>query len=300
MPPRRNDQPRSGGGARRKGAPKAGSQRRSGGKAGSSGRTGGGKGGRQQARSGRGRDTKGRDGAKRATDRSSRGSAAASGKRRRDLRGAAVDLPNWVIEDLSRTTPNHRIADALAALGEASAAFGEGRYQKALRSALQAKELAPRDATVREVLALSAYRTGDWKQALRELRTYRRFSGELIHIPVEMDVLRALGRDDEVEKAWQLLRDHGSKPGVEKEGRVVYASYLLDQGRIADARQVVAPGRLSDRPFEEDLRLWYVAARAAALDGDGEQARRLRNAILEHDPAFPGIDELEAVIARLS
>ncbi len=222
-----------------------------------------------------------------------------SGKRRRDLRGAAVDLPNWVIEDLSRTTPNHRVADALEALGEASAALADGRFPKALRMAQKAKDLAPRDATVREVLALAAYRTGDWKQALRELRTYRRFSGELTHVPVEMDTLRALDRDDDVERAWGLLRDHGARPQVMKEGRVVYASYLLDHDRVAEAREVVRPGRLSDRPFDEDLRLWYVAARAAALHGEGDEARRLRNAILEHDPSFPGIDELERLIARL-
>jgi tetratricopeptide (TPR) repeat protein len=203
-----------------------------------------------------------------------------------------------VIEDLSRTTPNHRIADALEQLGEASAAFGDGRYQKALRHALKAKELAPRDATVREVLALSAYRTGDWKQALRELRTYRRLSGELTHVPVEMDVLRALGRDEEIPKVWRLLQDHGAKPPVMKEARVVYASHLLDREEVAAAREIVAPGRLSDRPFEEDLRLWYVAARAAAMDGDGNTARRLRNAILQHDPSFPGIDDLEKLIAR--
>jgi predicted Zn-dependent protease len=236
------------------------------------------------------------------TDRGSGGAGGSSGasRRRRDLRGAAVDLPNWVVEDLSRTTPNHRIADALEQLGEASAAFGEGRYQKALRHAAKAKDLAPRDATVREVLALSAYRTGDWKQALRELRTYRRLSGELTHIPVEMDVLRALERDEEIPKVYRLLQEHDAKPGVLKEARVVYASHLLDRGDVAAARDVVAPGRLSDRPFDEDLRLWYVAARAAAIDGDGEEARRLRNAILGHDPAFPGIDELEALIARTS
>jgi len=216
------------------------------------------------------------------------------------LKGAAVDLPNWVVEDLSRTTPNHRIADALEALGEASAALGDAKYQKALRHALRAKELAPRDATVREVLALAAYRTGDWKQALRELRTYRRLSGELTHIPVEMDVLRALDKDDDVARAWKLLQDHGARPAVMKEARVVYASHMIDKGEIAEARAIVAPGRLSARPFEEDLRLWYVAARAAALDGDGVEARKLRNAILEDDPSFPGIDELERLIAKLS
>ena len=323
----RSGQPGSGKGQSSGGSKGTGGSRGSGGSGrkptrGSSGKSEryGAKGGQPKGASGRSGGSKGRDGKGAGRgDGAKRGEARGAGRssgdakyrnqavshgsgpqrRRRDLKGAAVDLPTWVIEDLSRTTPNHRIADALEELGEAGAAFGDGRFQKALRHALRAKELAPRDATVREVLALSAYRTGDWKQALRELRTYRRLSGELTHIPIEMDVLRALDKGDEVPKAWQLLQDHGSKPAVVKEARVVYASYLIDEGKVKEAREVVAPGRLSDRPFDEDLRLWYVAARAAAIDGDGIEARRLRNAILVHDAAFPGIDELEKLMARL-
>jgi len=306
--PRRRNPSASGGpsrGSQGGGASGKGSSKR---RAGSGGQGRGSKAGSRGSRSSggyQGDRSKGDQSKTRRSDSSGRGrdktggKGASSQRRRRDLKGAAVDLPNWVIEDLSRTTPNHRIADALEELGEATAAFGEGRYQKSLRHALKAKDLAPRDASVREVLALSAYRTGDWKQALRELRTYRRLSGELTHVPVEMDVLRALGRGEEVPKVWQLLKDHETRPAVLKEGRVVYASHLIDEDQLAAAREVVKPGRMSVRPFDEDLRVWYVAARAAALDGDGGEARRLRNAILEHDAAFPGIDELEKLISRL-
>ncbi len=48
-------------------------------------------------------------------------------RRRRDLKGAAVNLPNWVIEALARTTPRDRVGPALEALGEASAAMADGR-----------------------------------------------------------------------------------------------------------------------------------------------------------------------------
>ncbi len=82
-----------------------------------------------------------------------------------------------------------------------------------------------------------------------------------------------------------------------KEGTVVYASHLVDGGSLEDAWSLVAPKRLTGNPFPEDLRMWYVAARIAAMRGDAEQAGRIRNAILEHDPAFPGIDELEKLIA---
>lgn len=217
--------------------------------------------------------------------------------KRRDLRGAAVNLPLWVVEELARVTPKERVAPALEALGEGAAAFTDGRYQQARKWAEKAKSLASRDATTRELLGLSAYRLGDWGAALRELRTYRRLAGETTHMPVEMDCLRALGRDDDATEVWEELQRRGGRPGVVKEGRVVYASMLVDNGQIEAARRLVAPRQIKPDPFPEDLRLWYVAARAAALDGDAEEAQRLRNAILASDPGFPGIDELESLIA---
>jgi predicted Zn-dependent protease len=208
-----------------------------------------------------------------------------------------VNLPRWVVEELTRVTPKERVAPALEALGEAAAAFSEGRYHQAMKWAEQAKGLSSRDATTRELLGLSAYRVGDWSSALRELRTYRRLAGETTHMPVEMDCLRALGRSDDVAEVWQELQRRGGRPGVLKEGQVVYASMLIDEGDVEEARRLVTPRGLKADPFPEDLRLWYVAARAAALDGDPDEARRLRNAILVADPGFPGIDELETLIA---
>jgi hypothetical protein len=217
--------------------------------------------------------------------------------KRRDLKGAAVNLPGWVVEELTRVTPKQRVAPALEALGEGAAAFSEGRYHQAMKWAEQAKGLASRDATTRELLGLSAYRVGDWSTALRELRTYRRFAGETTHMPVEMDCLRAMGRRDDVAAVWDELQSRGARPGVFKEGCVVFASMLIDEGDLTGARDLVGPRTLKADPFPEDLRMWYVAARAAALDGDTDEARRLRNAILTADPGFPGIDELESLIA---
>ena len=77
---------------------------------------------------------------------------------------------------------------------------------------------------------------------------------------------------------------------------MVYGSVLVDEGRYAEALEVVS-ARLHDDPTEHDLRRWYVAARAAALAGDGTTARRLRDAIIAGDPGFPGFDELDAAIS---
>ncbi len=219
------------------------------------------------------------------------------GKRRRDLKGAAVNLPNFVVEALERVTPAERVAGALEALGEASAAMADGRYHAAVKHARRAKELAPNDATVRETLGLAAYRIGDWQTALSELRAYRRMAGDTTHLPVEMDVLRALGRDRDVTKAWEELQRRGGRPQVMKEGAVVYASHLLDGGNARQAWEITRPGRMTDEAHEADLRKWYVAARAAARLGDADTARKIADTIVRLDPGFPGLDQLDREIA---
>jgi tetratricopeptide (TPR) repeat protein len=221
-------------------------------------------------------------------------------KRRRDLKGAAVDLPNWVIEALTRVTPNDRVAPALEALGEASAAMNDGRYHAAVKHAKTAKNLAPQDATVRETLGLSAYRIGDWDTALSELRAYRRMAGDAMHLPIEMDVLRALHRDRDVEKVWQTLQGADVTPAVWKEGKVVYGTFLLEQGDAAGAWDLTGPDRVGPNANEADLRVWYVAARAAAFNGDTATARRIADAIVLNDPSFAGLDALDQEIAKRS
>jgi tetratricopeptide (TPR) repeat protein len=200
------------------------------------------------------------------------------------------------VEALMRVTPASRQNAALAALSAAAEAFTEGQYHTAVRKAEHAKDLASRDATIREILGLSAYRIGDWQKALRELRTYRRLSGETTHMPVEMDILRALERPQDVDAAWHEFRNLGGGPAVKKEARVVYASHLIDQGDLDQAANVAgSPKKVAD-PWPEDLRLWYVAARLAALRGDKSRARSIADDIVLVDPSFPGLDELDRLI----
>lgn len=195
-----------------------------------------------------------------------------------------------------RVTPASRQNAALAALAAASEAFADGQYHVAVRKAEHAKDLASRDVTVREILGLSAYRVGNWQTALRELRTYRRLSGETTHMPVEMDALRALDRPEDVEAAWLEFRKLGGGPAVKKEARVVYASHLIDEGDLAGAAALAGSPKRTADPWPEDLRLWYVAARIAALQGDRAKARGLADEIVLIDPAFPGLDELDRLI----
>lgn len=226
------------------------------------------------------------------------GESSMQQKRRRDLKGAAVDLPNWIVEALTRVTPKDRVAPALEALGEASAAMSDGRYHAAVKQAKIAKNLSPQDATIRETLGLSAYRIGDWDTALSELRAYRRMAGEAIHLPIEMDVLRAMNRDADVTKAWETLQKADVSPAVWKEGKVVYGTFLLEHGDAGGAWDLTGPDRVGPNAHEADLRVWYVAARAAASNGDTATARRIADAIVLNDPSFAGLDALDTEIAK--
>lgn len=204
------------------------------------------------------------------------------------------ELPKWVREEIQRSTPKERREPALKHLSKAIDAYADERYAAALPDLRQAKTLAPRSSTVRELLGLSAYQTENWEEALRELRTFRRISGDVIHMPVEMDCLRALGRDADVTKTWELLQSLDTSATVSHEAKVVYASFLLDQGKALDAWKVIKPGRLVASPSPGELRRWYVAARVALAAGDKDAARRLVAALDEQEPDFEGVDELRA------
>ncbi len=261
---------------------------------------------RQPGRSGSGnRSAGGRDGGRRGSaGRDGRGAASSrkppptrTAKPGQSLASSAGGtLPKWVRESVARLTPKARVAGALAALEEAATAFIKASYHRAFDRAQTAKSLSPREPSIRELLGLSAYRLGRWQVALQELRTYRRLAGDTTHLPVEMDVLRALDRPADVESGWATLRERGAGPAAMKEGRVVYGSFLLDQGEARKAWEITNPKKLKESPFEEDLRQWFVAARAAAALDDLTAARRLRDAIMTADPAFPGLEELDSVV----
>jgi hypothetical protein len=62
--------------------------------------------------------------------------------------------------------------------------------------AVSAARRGGRISVVRETLAITAYSTGDFALALRELRTYRRISGKDDQLPLMVDSERGLGRPD--------------------------------------------------------------------------------------------------------
>lgn len=206
------------------------------------------------------------------------------------------ELPKWVRDEIQRSTPKDRREPAIHHLTKAINEYADERYKSALPDLRKAKSLAPRSSTVRELLGLAAYNSELWDEGLRELRTFRRITGDIIHMPVEMDCLRALGRPDDVTKTWERFLELDPSPSVSHEARVVYASFLLDQGRPRDAWEVIKPGRLVASPSPGELRRWFVAARVAIAADDKAAARRIVAALDEQDVDFEGVEELRSAL----
>ncbi len=277
--------PANGGGSNRSNHGRGDSRGGSGGGGSRSGRDGG----------GRGRDYSSRDdGARRERSRSDRPSDQRDDRRKPLTVQPGAPLPKWVREEITRSTPKERREAALIELTKGLESFADERPRQAVVSLRKAKDLSPRAATVREILGLAAYQTEAWDEALRELRTFRRITGETLHMAVELDCLRALGRHADVDKTFQLFGELGGDRDSEDEVCVVYASHLLDQGRVADAWRVIKPGRLVANAPTAAVRRWAVAARVAAASGDRPTARMLYDAVRRESPDIEWLADLES------
>jgi tetratricopeptide (TPR) repeat protein len=145
--------------------------------------------------------------------------------------------------------------------------------QRALAHARAARSRAARLAVVREAVGVAAYRAGEWTEALNELRTARRISGDPRNLPLLADCERALGRPGQ---AVRMLSDPGVAkldPETRAELLIVVAGARRDRGESEAALSVLARGGLDrDRPRPGSARLWYAYADTLAELGRDEEA----------------------------
>ncbi len=133
----------------------------------------------------------------------------------------------------------------------------------ARRHAATAHDLAPRIVAVREALAISAYRDGDYRTAIREARTVRRMAGDDSWLPVIADCERGLGRSD---RALDVLAesDLGSLPdGLRAECLIVRAGARVDLDQAEAAIAVFEDSDLLRTRVRSD---WAARFRAAYAD----------------------------------
>ncbi|AMG81986.1 hypothetical protein AXH82_00280 [Microbacterium sp. PAMC 28756] len=134
--------------------------------------------------------------------------------------------------------------------------------------ALAASRRAGRIAIVRETLGITAYATGDFALALRELRTYRRISGKDDQIALMVDSERGIGRPDRALETGRAVDRSALTTPVRVALAIAMSGARLDQGDLELALgELEIPELDPDRAFEWSPALF--AARAAVLEDLG-------------------------------
>jgi tetratricopeptide (TPR) repeat protein len=189
-------------------------------------------------------------------------------------------------------------ADTVGAHLVAAGQFLELDPKRALDHARAARARASRVGAVREAVGIAAYHAGEWAEALTELRTARRISGDARNLPLIADCERALGRPKQALRALSDPDIGRLDPATRMELIIVVAGARRDLGQLEAALSVLARGGLDrDHPRPGSARLWYAYADAlesagqtqdaanwfaasAALDVDGEMDSAERAAAL--------------------
>jgi hypothetical protein len=145
------------------------------------------------------------------------------------------------------------------------------------RHALSAARRAGRIGVVRETLAITAYATGDFALALRELRTYRRITGSNDQIALMVDSERGVGRPD---RALELGRsvDRSTLPAdVQVSLAIAMSGARLDLGQEEAAlAELEIPQLDPNRAFSYSPDLFHAYAEvleALGRDADSESWR---------------------------
>src|SRR5213078_1196321 len=93
------------------------------------------------------------------------------------------------------------------AFQEAVDLLARGKDDKAVAPARRAKEMASRSGAVREVLGMALYRSGHYREALRELQAYRRMTGRVDQNHLIADSYRAIGSPEKsLDPVRELMR----------------------------------------------------------------------------------------------
>jgi tetratricopeptide (TPR) repeat protein len=192
-----------------------------------------------------------------------------------------------VAAELQEAVGAERSGKLATKLADAVRSFERDHFDEARQLLQPVADEAPTAPSVRELLGLTYYRLGRWRQAVRELEAFAELSSSTSSAPMLADAYRALGNHTRVQELWEEIRSVSEDPAVVAEGRIVAAGSLADQGRLADAIALLEKGRLSaKRPEDHHLRLWYALADLYERAGEVPRARDLFERVARHDPTL--------------
>lgn len=193
-----------------------------------------------------------------------------------------TDLDPSVLQDLSSLSKEN--SEAVAKHLIMAATWLDDDPQLSLRHARAAKDRAGRVSVAREMNGIAAYRAGEWKEALAELRAARRISGGPGLMAVMADCERGLGRP---EKAVELWRSEDAKelaPEDAIELAIVAAGARLDMGQADSAVVTIQRTQpTKDAKGVSACRLAYAYANALLEAGRKDEAREWFQHAIEID-----------------
>jgi tetratricopeptide (TPR) repeat protein len=176
-------------------------------------------------------------------------------------------------------------AEAVGAHLVAAGQLLDSDPKAALAHARAARQRAARVGVVREAAGIAAYHAEEWAEALTELRTARRISGDARTLPMIADSERALGRPQAALKALNDPDVRRLDPENRAELFIVVAGARRDLGQTEAALGVLARGGLDrSKPNAGSVRLWYVYADTLVELGRREEAAQWFAAAAALDP----------------
>ena len=228
---------------------------------------------------------------KAATDAVKRGRGRSSGQRRAKH---ALDVDQKTVRRRLGQLQGDR---AVSRLGEAVDAFADSRFEDARKLLKPLSEALPDESSIRELHGLCLYRLGKWSGAVNELTAFADSQQSTEQHPVLADCQRALGRHRAVEELWRELAEASPAKHLVAEGRIVYAGSLADQGKLAEAIELLEAAPLGTSRLEEHhLRLRYTLADLYDRAGEVQAARRLFRSIQKAEPGFVDVPERLAAL----
>jgi tetratricopeptide (TPR) repeat protein len=184
--------------------------------------------------------------------------------------------------------------EARSRLARAIELLERGDAGAAVTEAEKAKRLAPRSPATREVLGLAYYGASRWREAVTELKAYRRITGRVDQNHLIADALRGMDRPEEAVPLAEEELAGTASDAAKAEAAIVAASALADMGRYPEALAFlsrITVERAAAHPHT--LRIWYTRGDVLERAGRRAEAAEEFRRVMRYDPsAFDAAERL--------
>ena len=200
------------------------------------------------------------------------------------MKDPAVALKKLVGEPRSKTLVRR--------LHEGAKAFEAERFADARTALGPVVKEAPELPEGRELMGLTLYRLGKWKEAIEHLESFRELAGSTEQHPVLADAHRALGNWADVDVLWAELGEASPSAELVVEGRIVVAGAKADQGDLTSAIRLLEQNwKPPKRPMGHHLRRAYALADLYDRAGRAPRARELFSWVAGHAPDLADVQQ---------